>query len=54
MGRLLDKGVSINSTSYKRSDFNKLGGAPVPRYMFPLIPLLIKEAIFSKSMMYVH
>ena len=37
--------VSINSTSYKRSDFDgKQAGLP-GSLQFPLIPLLIKEAI---------
>ena len=39
--------VSINSTSYKRSDakLEKVRGVS-PKLQFPLIPLLIKEAIF--------
>ena len=43
----LSNRVSINSTSYKRSDLiNILIIIPLLLMLFPLIPLLIKEAIF--------
>ena len=40
--------VSINSTSYKRSD-NQEQVEEVIQSLFPLIPLLIKEAICIMS-----
>ena len=44
-GKKVSYNVSINSTSYKRSDLILTATLAVLLWLFPLIPLPIKEAI---------